>query len=241
MASTMIPNSRIAFGLYELDLQSEELWKSGFRVKLQSQPFKILVALLEQPGMIVTRDELQRRLWDKGTVVDFEHSLAAAINKIREALGDSADNPRFVETLARRGYRFIAPVSLPAPAELAPAAAKPDELAEQDESQDAAHSVAVVPAMATPIPPLAAPFASTRSYARQAAFAVAFCLGLAVALILWFFAGKRAPAVIPHHIAQLTHDGHLAVGPGSTEQNATIAAKVASSSHARRSTNSRRK
>ena len=103
-------NSKITFGLYEVDLSTGELWKAGFRVKLQSQPFKVLSALLERPGQVVTREELQLRLWGKDTVVDFDHSLGTAINKIREALGDSADNPRFVETLARRGYRFIAPV-----------------------------------------------------------------------------------------------------------------------------------
>ncbi len=86
-----------------------ELWRSGYRVKLQSQPFKVLALLLEHPGEIVTREELQLRLWGDNTTVDFDHSLATAINKIREALRDSAENPRFVETLARRGYRFIAP------------------------------------------------------------------------------------------------------------------------------------
>src|SRR5579875_1047753 len=103
--------SRISFGLYEVDLAAGELWRAGYRVKLQSQPFKVLAYLLERPGEVVTREELQRRLWGNNTNVDFDHSLATAINKIREALRDSADNPRFVETLARRGYRFIAPVT----------------------------------------------------------------------------------------------------------------------------------
>src|SRR5580704_19515286 len=102
--------SRVTFGLFEADLQSGELWKVGKRIKIQSQPFKILATRLERPGEVVTREELQLRLWGKDTTVDFDHSLGTAINKIREALGDSADNPRFIETLARRGYRFIAPV-----------------------------------------------------------------------------------------------------------------------------------
>src|ERR1700679_1353574 len=102
--------SRVTFGLLEADLQSGELWKAGKRIKIQSQPFKVLSILLEHPNEIVSREELQLRLWGKDTIVDFDHSLGTAINKIREALGDSADNPRFVETLARRGYRFIAPV-----------------------------------------------------------------------------------------------------------------------------------
>src|SRR5260370_7617978 len=104
--------SRVSFGLFEADLQSGELWKAGRKIKLQSQPFKVLVALLEHPGEVVTREELQLRLWGKDTVVDFDHSLGTAINKIREALGDAADNPRFVETLARRGDRFLAPVTV---------------------------------------------------------------------------------------------------------------------------------
>src|SRR5271169_169727 len=102
---------RVLFGLFEADLQSGELWKAGKRIKIQSQPFKVLSVLLEHPGEVVSREDLQLRVWGKDTIVDFEHSLGTAINKIREALSDSAENPRFVETLARRGYRFIAPVT----------------------------------------------------------------------------------------------------------------------------------
>lgn len=103
--------SRLAFGLFEVDLSTGELWRAGHRIKLQSQPFKVLTVLLEHAGEVVTREELQFRLWGNDTIVDFDHSLATAINKIREALRDSAENPRFVETLARRGYRFIAPIN----------------------------------------------------------------------------------------------------------------------------------
>jgi DNA-binding winged helix-turn-helix (wHTH) protein len=113
MSSTVESPSRVLFGLFEADLQTGELWKAGKRIKIQSQPFKVLSVLLEHPGEIVTREDLQLRVWGKDTIVDFEHSLGTAINKIREALSDSADNPRFVETLARRGYRFIAPVTFP--------------------------------------------------------------------------------------------------------------------------------
>src|SRR6266478_697939 len=101
----------LRFGLFELDLQAGELRKSGVKIKLQEQPLQVLIALLQKPGEVVTREELRRKLWNAETFVDFEHSLATAINKIREALGDSAENPRFVETLPRRGYRFIAPVN----------------------------------------------------------------------------------------------------------------------------------
>src|ERR1700721_1470218 len=109
---TIVANARLTFGLYEIDLQTGELWKAGFRIKLQGQPFKVLTTLLEKPGQVVTREELQARLWGKDTVVDFDHSLGTAINKIRDALGDTAENPRFIETLAKRGYRFIAPVTV---------------------------------------------------------------------------------------------------------------------------------
>lgn len=103
-------DSVIRFGLYEVDVRAGQLRKHGMRVKLQDQPFHILAVFLENPGALVTREQLRQRLWPDGTFVDFDNSLNAAINKLREALGDSADNPRYVETLPRRGYRFIAPV-----------------------------------------------------------------------------------------------------------------------------------
>lgn len=113
MNPTVTPSSRVTFGLFEADLKSGELWKAGHRVKLQSQPFKVLTLLLEKAGDVVSKEEIQQRVWGPDIVVDFEHSLGSAIKKVREALGDSADNPRFIETLAKRGYRFIAPVSSP--------------------------------------------------------------------------------------------------------------------------------
>jgi DNA-binding winged helix-turn-helix (wHTH) protein len=98
------------FGLFEADAHTGELRKQGRRLPFQGQPLQVLLVLLERPGELVSRTELQQRLWPDGTFVDFDHGLNTAINKIREALGDSASSPRFVETLARRGYRFIAPV-----------------------------------------------------------------------------------------------------------------------------------
>ncbi len=98
------------FGTFEVDLRARELRKGGIRIRLQDQPFEILAVMLERPGDVVTREELRQRLWPAGTFVDFEHSLNAAIKRLRAALGDDADNPRFVETLHRRGYRFIAAV-----------------------------------------------------------------------------------------------------------------------------------
>ena len=99
------------FGVFELDLRAGELRRNGLRVKLQEQPFQVLALLLETPGEVVTRDDLRARLWQADTFVDFDHSLNAAIKRLRDALGDSAENPVFVETVARRGYRFLAPVT----------------------------------------------------------------------------------------------------------------------------------
>jgi len=102
------PGSAILrFDVYALDLRAGELFKSGRKIKLQEQPFRILTMLLEHPGELVTREELRRRLWSEDTFVDFEHSLNTAIKKLRHALCDEADKPHFVETLPRRGYRFV--------------------------------------------------------------------------------------------------------------------------------------
>jgi cholera toxin transcriptional activator len=101
----------LRFGVFEVDLSAGELRKNGARIRLQEQPFQVLAALLRKAGRVVTRDELREKIWPADTFVDFDHSLNTAVNKIRESLGDSASSPRFVETLARRGYRFIAPVA----------------------------------------------------------------------------------------------------------------------------------
>src|SRR6202163_4347456 len=103
----------LRFGVFEVDLTAGELRKNGARIRLQEQPFQVLTALLQNAGQVVTRDELRETIWPADTFVDFDHSLNTAVNKIRESLGDSASSPRFVETLARRGYRFIAPVVAP--------------------------------------------------------------------------------------------------------------------------------
>lgn len=103
--------SRVArFGIFEADLQACELRKQGRKLRLQGQPFALLAALLDKPGTVISREELRNRLWPADTFVDFDHSLNTAVNKLREVLGDSADNPRFIETVARRGYRFLADV-----------------------------------------------------------------------------------------------------------------------------------
>lgn len=117
MAENGAKRRTFRFGLYEADVASGELRKNGSKLRVQEQPFQVLLALLERPGEVVTREELRQRLWPADTFVDFDHSLNTAINKLRDALGDTASNPRFIETLARRGYRFIAPVQTEGPPE----------------------------------------------------------------------------------------------------------------------------
>ena len=110
MAPAHHPGRIVRFGVFELDLAAAELRKSGARLRLQEQPFQVLALLLERSGDVVSRDELREKLWPADTFVDFDHSLNTAVNKLRETLGDSASSPRYIETLAKRGYRFIAPV-----------------------------------------------------------------------------------------------------------------------------------
>jgi DNA-binding winged helix-turn-helix (wHTH) protein len=100
----------VGFGVFELDLEAGELRRNGIKLHLQEQPFQVLAILLERAGMVVAREELRQKLWKQDTFVDFDHGLNTAVNKLREVLGDSASSPQYVETLARRGYRFIAPI-----------------------------------------------------------------------------------------------------------------------------------
>jgi Tol biopolymer transport system component/DNA-binding winged helix-turn-helix (wHTH) protein len=216
-----VSNSKLTFGLFEVDLESGELWKAGFRVKLQTQPFKVLAALLEHPGQIVTRDELQLRLWGRDTVVDFDHSLGTAINKIREALGDSADSPRYIETLARRGYRFIAPVNVLHPPSSRLDHTDPGEIPESPTPLDAAEPGSVPLSTGTAPAPTAAPYAEVLRPSRGAlSILVIF---FAVALIASYLAGYEHTSIAPPHIAQLTHSGHLAPGVDAMESLAPSA------------------
>jgi cholera toxin transcriptional activator len=109
MAATGPPR-RFRFGVFELDARTGELRRQGVRIKLNAQPFQVLVLLLERPGELLSREEIARELWPDGTFVDYEHGVNSAVNRVREALSDTAASPRFIETLARRGYRFVAPV-----------------------------------------------------------------------------------------------------------------------------------
>ena len=192
--------SRFRFGLFEADSDSGELHKSGIRIRLQAQPFRVLLCLLERPGELVTREEMQQRLWGGDTIVDFDHSLGTAINKLREALGDSAENPRFIETLARRGYRFIAPVT--------PAGAQHDErFALVADLDAAAHALAAhdVAANAAAIPP-----ASGRTPFRFAVIALSALALLAAGILIG--SRLRAPYTAPPLLTQITFSGRVSPG-----------------------------
>jgi DNA-binding winged helix-turn-helix (wHTH) protein len=119
------------FGAFEADTRTGELRRQGLRVKLHSQPLQLLFLLLERPGELLTREDISRELWPDGTFVDYEHGVNSAMNRIREALGDKASHPRFVETLARRGYRFVAPVERIAPPEDRPATEPTAEISKE--------------------------------------------------------------------------------------------------------------
>ena len=123
MAANAQPSRRLSFDEFEVDLRSGELWERGNRLRLQDQPFQVLRVLLERRGEIVTRDELKQTLWPADTFVNFDDGLNTAVRKIRDALGDSAEKPRYIETIPRRGYRFMGclsdlrPVVVSSPAE----------------------------------------------------------------------------------------------------------------------------
>src|SRR6516162_3112103 len=110
---TPVPRNPVRFGVFELDPHTAVLRKYGVRIKLQDQPFAVLLMLLEKPGQLVTREELQQRLWPADTFVEFDKGIYNALKRLRETLGDSAETPRYIETIPKRGYRFIAPVEDP--------------------------------------------------------------------------------------------------------------------------------
>ena len=198
---------KLRFGLFEADLFTGELRKSGTRIRLQAQPFRVLTFLLEKPGEVVTREEIQQRLWGSNAIGDFDHSLGIAINKLRDALGDSAENPRFIETLARRGYRFIAPVSPVEEQDWAPASAAepghreaaPEELTDAA-SPPAGHA-------STQRPPF---FGSFRPGIR---LALACVLILATAFASWLLGRQNAYRPFsPPKIRQITFSGRVTPG-----------------------------
>ncbi len=198
--------SKVRFGVFEVDLQTEELYKSGMRVKIQNQPFKVLSLMLERPGEIVSRDEMQQRLWGGDqTTVDFDHSLGTAVNKLREALGDSADNPRFIETMARRGYRFIAPIRT-APE---PPMTKP--------FLTASSSILMSSSTLEPLPP-----ARQKWIRWPMALAATVIVLVAVGLLVWWSAGT-AKFQTPLRISQITFSGRVFPGEPLQENLAATA------------------
>jgi Tol biopolymer transport system component/DNA-binding winged helix-turn-helix (wHTH) protein len=195
--------ARFRFGLFEADSGSGELRKSGVRVRLQAQPFRVLLCLLERPGELVTREEIQQRLWGSDTIVEFDHSLGTAINKLRDTLGDSAENPRFIETLARRGYRFIAPVTVVSTVE---AETRPHGLPLEDPP-----TVASDPAFAHGSS-IAGPASQE---VRRARWRVVVWTAIAAAAAIGgFLAGlwQRPAYTAPPRIAQITYSGKVAPG-----------------------------
>jgi cholera toxin transcriptional activator len=137
----------LRFSVFEVDLTAGELRKNGARIRLQEQPFQVLTALLQNAGEVVTRDDLREKIWPADTFVDFDHSLNTAVNKIRESLGDSASSPRFVETLARRGYRFIAPVD-----GIAVTAPAPGQTRRENDPATPTSEIALHPELHVPVP-----------------------------------------------------------------------------------------
>ena len=115
MSETRLAEAMVFFDVFQVDLRAGELHRDGLRIKLQEQPFRVLSLLIGRAGEIVTRDELREKLWPADTFVDFDHGLNSAVARLREALRDSAEKPRFIETIAKRGYRFIAPLKTSTP------------------------------------------------------------------------------------------------------------------------------
>lgn len=217
---------RVAFGTFEADLSTGELWRGGFRIKLQGQPFRVLAELVYQAGHVVTREELQQKVWEKGTNVDFDHSLGTAINKIREALSDSAENPRFVETLPRRGYRFIAPVTvLDAPAS---PATEMSSVETQLEAISVPVRASVEPDVVLPLPaPVVASLQQSEPAKRRLLLPIALiamgCVGLLVAAFAGYLAGAYKSVPVVPTVRQLTHTQRVLPGSDATESFASIA------------------
>jgi TolB-like protein/DNA-binding winged helix-turn-helix (wHTH) protein/Tfp pilus assembly protein PilF len=200
MNQSTLPVNSVRFGVFEFDFRSRELRKHGIRIKLQEQPCQILAFLLERRGEMVTREELQRQLWPSDTFVDFDHSLNTAVMRLREALNDSSESPRFIETLPRRGYRFVAPLE----ERSAPATDTTSLQSGEEKSSQAA-----LPQESLTLSPLSKvlPGTSVRKVARgrrpQVALAVVLLAVIALAGGLGF-RYLRKPSVVTAHPKQIT-------------------------------------
>lgn len=205
---------RVRFGIFEVDLHSGELRKYGMRIRLQMLPFKLLAVLLEHAGEVVTREELQERIWGNSIVVDFDHSLGTAVNKVRDALGDSAESPRYIETLARRGYRFIAPVEALDPSStVATPTPVPSFSAESVDTAERTSDTAVQPAVTeTPITK-SLPTARWNSSRFLGLMTAALLLVLLVCgFLLWLAVGSGPLPSKLTHISQITSSDRVYPG-----------------------------
>jgi len=180
----------LRFGVFELDTHAGELFKHGIRIKIQDQPFQVLVMLLDRTGEVVTREELRQHLWTEQTFVDFDHSLNIAVNKLRDCLSDSADSPRFVETLPRRGYRFLVPVTCTVMEQTAPAMKKEKSATASPAKGSAALPLPEESAKETSVADLPAAAAAPR---RFPAWVMALGAVLALALGGWLWQASRKP------------------------------------------------
>jgi DNA-binding winged helix-turn-helix (wHTH) protein len=196
MALRLDPQVRLAFGPFELNASTGELRKRGIRVRLSGQPFQILVLLVTHPGEVVTREQFREHIWSDGTFVDFEAGLNAAMAKLRRALGDSAENPRYIETVPRRGYRFFASVDL-LPSEEVANAAVPDATAPRASSPQTSASVDL-------------PDTKGLSFWRWFAITVA-CIVLSAAAA-WWLRGSKAPSSVAALLAFGTVDDECCSG-----------------------------
>src|SRR5947209_7663226 len=178
MERTVVSANIFRFGLFQADAAGGTLMRNGVRIKLQDQPFRVLLILLERQGEIVTREELRQKLWAEGTFVDFDGSLNVILKKLRAAINDDSDNPRFIETVPRRGYRFIAPVSNDR---------RPEVGVKVDESRrdSVATPGEILPAVLEVLPLPAARSVSTRSLLIYVASALTLVFVASAAWLLW--------------------------------------------------------
>jgi TolB-like protein/DNA-binding winged helix-turn-helix (wHTH) protein/Flp pilus assembly protein TadD len=198
----------VRFGVYEVDLRSAELRKHGLRIKLQARPFKVLATLLLGGGEVVTREELRKELWPADTFVDFDHGINSAVNRLREVLCDTADNPRFIETVGRQGYRFIAPFT-PLPAEHQAAGVSMSTAAvavERNQAEPAAAQIAV-PSIATHAPPDSVPAFEQSKARAQFGFRQATYFALAVVALV--AAGATILKLWPHKTAPVAGQSEI--------------------------------
>jgi DNA-binding winged helix-turn-helix (wHTH) protein/Tol biopolymer transport system component len=231
-------SDKIAFGPYEVDLKSGEILKSGYRVRLQDQPFRVLAVLLSRPGQLVTHGDLHERVWGPDTNVDFERAIAVAIKKIREALSDSAEHPKYVETMPKRGYRFIAPVTLvPAAVNASQQDSEPDDSKDQSpapaSSDGNVATSALLPATATSLQyseisaaqasPLGGNAVRQKQgwNRRETVLASVTVLLLGLVAVLWLQA--HSASLPPLRVEQFTHDSPISAGPPSMENLLTLA------------------